>query len=101
MGQHDHTGLHGLDLVNPDGSIAYSTTEVSWSQVGFFVAPANKETSIDLPGAGGLELATMQFPVYMNDMEGIAVKAHEVTISGTKITASGGEAASSILVLGR
>lgn len=91
---------YGLQVWDASPKLVYDSTSVTWNQVGFFTALADQTVVKDYPAAGGLELITMQFMVndLPSDQEALS---HDVVISGTQVTASGGNQTTVVLVLGR
>jgi len=82
------------------GPIAYSTTDVTWNQVGFFTVAGGATANYSYPAAAGLTLITQQWMV--NDPpDSQEAYAHTVTVTGINVSASGGNQDTIILVLGR
>jgi len=90
----------GLIILDDDQRSIYSTRHITWNQVGFFFVPADGETVMQYPAAGGLEIITMQFMVNDTPSDQEAY-AHTVIVSGTQISAGGGNQDTAVLVLGR
>ena len=91
---------HGLEIYRWDGGIVYTSTDVTWNQIGIIDCPANTSVSRSFPAASGLSLATQQFLVnnVPDNQEGYS---HTVTISGTTVSVSGGNQQTIVMVLGR
>ena len=91
---------HGLKIYKNNGAITFSTDEVTWNQVGVLLCPANGSASETFPVLAGKEVLTVQIPINPPSLSS-RTYAHTITISGTSISASGGNTAAFILVLMR
>jgi hypothetical protein len=89
-----------MEISNPGAHIVYSSTDVTWNQVDFFSVAGNGSESHDYPALAGREVLTIQMFINPPPVDRKAL-AHNVTVSGTTVSASGGSEAAYILVLMR
>jgi hypothetical protein len=90
---------YGLDIYKADGTIAYTSTDVTWNYIGFITVAANTGTTQSFSAAAGMTLATQQWlpNVVPNNQEAYT---HTVVVSGNTVTVSNnGTVATNILVL--
>jgi hypothetical protein len=92
--------MYGLNTFKSDGSLAYSTDDVTWNQVDFFSVSAGGSASYSYPVLSGREVLTAQILIDAPPTTRKAI-AHTVTVSGTTVSASGGSENAYILVLMR
>jgi hypothetical protein len=92
--------MYGLNIYKPNHSLAYSTTDVTWNQVDFFYVAGGGSASHVYPTIAGREVLTTQVLVNSPPTNRRAY-AHNVTVSGTTVSASGGSENAYILVLMR
>jgi hypothetical protein len=90
----------GLEIFKANGGLGYSTADVTWNQVDFFYVAANGSETRTLPALSGRQVLAVQSFINPppNDRKALA---HNVVVSGTTVTASGGTEAAYILVLMR
>lgn len=91
---------HGLLIYKNNGVVTYSTEDVTWNQVGVLYCPANGSAAQTFPALTGKEVLTAQIPINPPSLSS-RTYAHTVTVSGTSISASGGNTDAYILVLMR
>jgi hypothetical protein len=91
---------HGLELFSNAGGLVYSSQDVTWNQVDFFPVAANGSEFKNYPVLQGRAVLTVQMFVNPppNDRKAIA---HNVVVSGTSVSVSGGTESAYILVLMR
>lgn len=90
----------GLNVFNASGGLAYSSSDVTWNQVDFFLVPANGSVTNSYSVLSGREVLTVQMFVNAPPTDRKAT-AHTVSVSGTTVSASGGSESSYIMVLMR
>jgi hypothetical protein len=92
--------MYGLNIYKSNHSLAYSTTDVTWNQVDFFMVAGGGSVSNNYPVISGKEVLTTQIMVNSPPLDRRAY-AHTITVSGTNVSVSGGTEAAYILVLMR
>jgi hypothetical protein len=92
--------MYGMNIKKSNGSLAYSTSDVTWNQVDFFMVAGGGSASYDYPVISGKEVLTTQVLVNSPPTNRRAY-AHTITVSGTNVSVSGGSEAAYILVLMR
>ena len=90
----------GLNIFKSTGALSFSTTEVTWNQVGIIQCPADGNISETFPVLAGKEVLTVQIPINPPSLTQ-RTYAHTVTVSGTTVSVSGGNTAVYVLVLMR
>lgn len=90
----------GMQFFSNASQLVYSTDDVTWNQVDFFLAPKNQTTSASYSVLTGREVLVLQMFIDPPPLEGKAI-AHDITVSGTTVTASGGSENTFVLVLMR
>ena len=90
----------GLDIYRANGRLAYSSTDVTWNQVDFFLVPANGSVQNNYPVMAGKEVIVTQIMIDPPPIDRRAL-AHTITVSGTLVSASGGSENCFVLVLMR
>jgi hypothetical protein len=91
---------HGIQVFNANGSLGYSTADVTWNQVDFFRVEGFSSAQRDYPVIVGREVLLLQILINPPPVDRRAV-AHSLAAVGATVTASGGSEASYILVLMR
>jgi hypothetical protein len=91
---------YGLNVFNTNGSLGYSTDDVTWNQVDIFYVPPNGSVTNDYPVLSGKEGRAIQVLINAPALDRKSI-AHTLTVNGTTVTASGGSEAAYILVLMR
>ena len=90
----------GLDIFRADGRLAYSSNDVTWNQVDFFLVPAGGSVQNSYPALANKEVLVTQIMIDPPPIDRRAL-AHNVAVSGTLVTASGGSENCYVLVLMR
>ena len=88
----------GLDIFKSGGGLTYSTSDVTWNQVDFFLVSGGSSASNSYPSISGRAVLTLQVQIGAPPLTRKAT-AHSVTVSGTTISVSGGSENTYILVL--
>lgn len=91
---------HGIEVYNASGSLIYSTADVTWNQVDFFLVPGGGSDTRTYPVLDGREVIVFQIMVNPPPSDRRAI-AHLLTVSGTTVTVTGGSESSFVLVLMR
>ncbi len=91
---------HGIEVYDVSGNLTYSTADVTWNQVDFFFVAGGGSASQSYAVLDGREALTVQILINAPPLDRRAL-AHEVSVSGTTVTASGGSEDAYILVLMR
>ena len=89
-----------MNVYKPSGGLVYSTDDVTWNQVDFFLVGGGSSASNNYPILSGQEVLTVQMFIDPPPTNRRAV-AHTVTVSGTNVSVSGGSENTYILVLTR
>jgi len=90
----------GMNVFKSDGSLAYSTDDVTWNQVDFFYIGASGSVSNNYASISGRETLLVQMFINPPPSDRRAI-AHSMSVSGTTVSVSGGSEAAYILVLMR
>lgn len=90
----------GLEVLKANGTLAYSSADVTWNQVDFFAVAGDESAENDYPALAGREIMTVQIMIDPPPLTRKAT-AHTVTTNGTTISVSGGSESTYILVLMR
>jgi hypothetical protein len=90
----------GLDIYRASGRLAYSSVDVTWNQVDFFLVTANGSVQNSYPVLAGKEVLVTQIMIDPPPIDRRAL-AHTITVSGALVTASGGSENCYVLVLMR
>lgn len=90
----------GMNVMNSAGGLTYSSTDVTWNQVDFLYVGGYGSVSHNYPVLSGKEVLLVQMMIDQPPVDRRAL-AHNVTISGTTVSASGGSENTYILVLMR
>lgn len=90
--------MYGMNVFNSLGGLTYSTSDVTWNQVDFFFVSGGSSVSNTYPVISGKEVLTSQIFINSPPLERRAL-AHNVTVSGTTVSVSGGSESVYILVL--
>lgn len=88
----------GFKLWDPSGTLRFDSTDVTWNQVDFFQVNANATVTRTYSQISGNSVAVGQIMIDPPLGTRKAV-AHDVTVSGTTVTISGGSENVYILVL--
>ena len=97
---------YGFELFRSDGTLGFSSDNVTWNQIDAFIALAGVTVTKTYTTAVGLsEIITLQFMLYTLDPD-TAAETHTVSISGTTVTATpvgtqGAYSDTYVVVLGR
>ena len=91
---------YGLEVFKSNGTIVYSTADVTWNQVDFFTVAGGGSASYTYPVLSGREVLTAQLFVNSPPLDRRAI-AHTITVSGATVSVSGGSEQTFILVLMR
>jgi len=91
---------YGLEVYNANGTLSYSTADVTWNQVDFFYVAGGSSASNTYPVLDGREVMVFQIMVDPPPSDRRAI-AHTLTVTGTNVSVSGGSEASFVLVLMR
>jgi len=92
--------MYGLNTFKANGSLSYSTDDVTWNQVDFFMVSGGGSASYTYPILSGREVLTAQMLINAPPFTRRAL-AHTITVSGTTVSVSGGSEDAYILVLMR
>lgn len=91
---------YGLGVFTAQRDLSYSSADVTWNQVDFFLAPRNGFVQNNYPVILGREVLVAQIMIDPPPIDRKAI-AHTITVGGTLVTASGGSEDTFILVLMR
>lgn len=91
---------HGIEIYNANGTLSYSTADVTWNQVDFFPVAGGGSASNTYPVIDGREVMAFQIMVDPPPSDRRAI-AHTITVSGTNVSVSGGSESVFVLVLMR
>ena len=91
---------YGLNIFKSNGALSYSTDEVTWNQVGVMTCPAGGSVTKTFPALEGREHLVVQVPINPPSLTQ-RTYAHTIVVSGTTVTASGGNTEALILVMMR
>jgi hypothetical protein len=92
--------MHGMNIYKSTGSLVYSSADVTWNQVDFFLVAGDGSAVRDYPILSGREVLTAQIFINSPPTDQRAL-AHNIVVSGTTVTVSGGSEDTYILVLMR
>jgi len=87
-----------LDVYKENGGLIYSSSDVTWNQVDFFYVAGGSSVSNSYPVISGKEVLTAQMFINSPPSDRRAL-AHNITVSGTSVTVSGGSEDVFVLVL--
>lgn len=90
----------GLNVYNRSGGLLYSTADVTWNQVDFFLVSGYSSSSRNYPVLSGREVIATQCFVNPPPLDRKAI-AHTIAVSGTNVTVYGGSENVYIMVLMR
>jgi len=90
----------GMGVYKASGALVYSTTDVTWNQVDYFLVERSESVAKEFPVLQGREVLVAQVMIDPPPINRKAV-APTVTVSGTTVTVSGGSERAFILVLMR
>lgn len=91
---------HGIEIYNANGTLSYSTADVTWNQVDFFFVAGGGSASNTYSVLADREVMVLQIMVDPPPSDRRAI-AHTITVSGTNVSVSGGSEAAFVLVLMR
>jgi hypothetical protein len=91
---------YGLNIFNTNGSLSYSSDDVTWNQVDVFYLAGNSTVYKDYPVLNGKECRFVQILINSPPLDSKAI-VHLITLNGTTVTAGGGSEDAYILVLMR
>lgn len=91
---------YGMEIYKASGLLAYSSNDVTWNQVDFFLVPGGGSVAMDYPALQGRESLAVQMMIDPPPIDRRAI-AHNITISGTTVLVSGGSENIYVLVLMR
>lgn len=89
-----------MEIFKASGSLAYSSNDVTWNQVDFFLVPGGGDVWKNYPALEGREPLAVQVMIDPPPIDRKAI-AHAITISGTVVHVAGGSENTYILVLMR
>lgn len=89
-----------MEIFKASGSLAYSSNDVTWNQVDFFLVPRGGDVWKNYPAIEGRESLAVQVMIDPPPIDRKAI-AHNITISGTIVHVYGGSENTYILVLMR
>jgi hypothetical protein len=90
----------GLNVYNRSGGLLYSTADVTWNQVDFFLVDGYSSSSRNYSVISGKEVLVTQCFVNPPPLDRKAI-AHTIVVSGTNVTVNGGSESAYIMVLMR
>lgn len=90
----------GLEIFGASGTLAYSSSDVTWNQVDLFSIGRAETRSFTYPALEGREVLVAQLLVDPPPTDRRAI-AHTITVNGSTVTASGGSENAYILVMMR
>jgi len=76
---------HGLNIYKADGSLGFSTLDITWMQIDQFTVAANASVSNSYPEVTGMTVIA-QIQMINDPPESQEAYAPEVTISGTTVS---------------
>ena len=76
---------YGLNLYNSDGSLGFSTADVTWMQIDQFTVAANASVSNSYPEVAGMTVIT-QVQMVKDPPESQEAYAPNVTIGATSVS---------------
>lgn len=91
---------YGLQIMNAAGSTVYKSTDVTWNQVDMVFVNGGGWFSRSYPALANKEVLTAQMLIDPPPLNRRAV-AHNISVSGTTVTAGGGSENAYILILMR
>lgn len=91
---------YGVRFFRKNGSLVYSSDEVTWNQVDTFICTQKYPISKTYPILQGREVLVVQSMMNAPPLDRRAY-AHTVTVSGTTVSVGGGSETTLILVLMR
>jgi len=90
----------GLNLYSSGGSLSYSSTDVTWNQVGFFSVAGGADVTRSFPALSGREVLVTQ--VFLNPPPtDRRAYAHTIVVTGISVHVYGGSEEVYVLVLMR
>lgn len=90
----------GLNLINENGAVGYSTDDVTWNQVDFIYQPSYGDQTIYLPAIVNREVMVSQFFINPPPSDRAAI-AHNVTTTNGYVHIWGGSVEAYLVVLMR
>jgi len=76
---------YGIDFFNSSGNLVLSSTDMTWSLVGYFAARPGVAASFSNPAAAGMELSTLQLQLdFIPDNQEAYVS--NVTVAGSTVS---------------
>ena len=90
----------GLNLINENGAVGYSTDDVTWNQVDFIYQGAYWDQTVSVPAIVGREVMVSQFFINPPPSDRAAI-AHNTSIGNGTIHIWGGSVEAYLVVLMR
>ncbi len=90
----------GIKLMSSSGSLVYSSDDVTWNQVDFFMVGAGGSVTNDYPVLSGRSVLTAQTFINPPPTNQRAI-AHTIDVSGTTVSVYGGSEAVYVIILMR
>ena len=91
----------GLQISNADGVVFFDTDTITWNFLGSFTASSSGATSANFPAISTVSETLVQLSFIDEAPGNQEAYNHNVSISGTTVTASGGNSKTLVVVLGR
>lgn len=92
--------MHGMNIYNAESNLTYSTADVTWNQVDFFLVTAGSSITNSYPVLSGREVLTAQMFINAPPTDRRAL-AYTILVSDTTVSVSGGSEDAYIMVLMR
>jgi len=89
---------YGLETRDSSGNVTFSSSDVTWNQVGFFAIYGGQSVSRSYPIIAGRQTLIMQVQINSPPMNRKAI-AFSTSVSGATVSVSGGSEDTYILVL--
>lgn len=91
---------YGIEILQSNGLMTYSSDDVTWNQVDFFLCAAGQQITMNYPALIGRNFLVTQIMIDAPPITRRAV-APTITVSGNTVSVSGGSENAFILVLMR
>lgn len=93
--------VHGLEIRNANNDVVFSSPDTTWNYLGYFVAPAGEEVTVQIPSAFLVNTIDIQRSYLNQPLARQESVIHKVSYSEAGFRAFGGAVDTAIIVLGR